>query len=80
MWSSSILEPFHSLERAAGAVAAEEELIAGRCGVVLLACNKKEGGSKRKQGSREMGARAMPLHSPLLIASEAEKPRGRAWD
>ena len=80
MRSSSTSEPSHAPKCTAGAVAAEEELIAGRCGVVLLACNKKEGGSKRKQGSREMGARAMPLRSPLLIALEAEKPRGRAWD
>ena len=82
MRSSSTSEPSHVPERTAGAAAAEEELIAGWCGVVLLAGGKKkERGGKRKWGSGEMGARAMPLHSPpLLIAPEAEKPRGRAWD
>ena len=80
MRSSSTYEPSHAPERMAGAAATEEELIAGWCGVALLAGGKKERGSKRKQGSGEMGARAMPLHSPLLIALEAEKPRGRAWD
>ena len=80
MRSLSTSEQSHAPERTAGAAAAEEELIAGWCGVVLLAGGKKERGSKRKRGSGEMGARAMPLHSPLLIALEAEKPRGRAWD
>ena len=52
MRSSSTTEPSHAPERMAGATAAEEELIAGWCGVVLLADGKKkERGGKRKRGS-----------------------------
>ena len=81
MRSSSTYEPSHAPERMARAAATEEELIAGWCGVVLLAGDKKERGSKRTRGSGEMGARASPPPSPrLLIGSWAERPMGRTWD
>ena len=81
MSASSTSEPY-TPERTTGGAAAEEELIAGWCGVVLLADGKKkERGGKRRRGAGEMGARALPLHSPrLLIASRTEKPMGRVWD